>query len=136
MLPLLPRPLLPKSPLPKPLLPKPLLPKSPLPKPLLPKVNIAQGDHCPRRPLPKWNFAQVDFCPSAPIAQVPLLPKCLYCPSNLIAQVLFSCIIAQVNTIWNEISLKEQQNISSLNKSIKIYRKCKVVKVKTYVNPK
>ena len=36
-----------------PLLPKPLLPKPPLPKPLLPKVNIAQGDHCPRRPLPK-----------------------------------------------------------------------------------
>ena len=79
------------------------------------------------RAINKWNFAQVDFCPSAPIAQVPLLPKCLYCPSNLIAQVLFSCIIAQVDTNWNKISLKEQQNISSLNKSIKIKRKCKVI---------
>ena len=105
----------------------PLLPKPFLSKPLLPKVNFAQGDHCPRRPLPKCNFAQVDFCPSAPIAQVPLLPKCLYCPSNLIAQVLFSCIIAQVNTNWSKISLKEQQNMLSLNKSIKIYRTCKVV---------
>jgi len=75
------------------------------------KALFAQGEHYPRRSLPEETFAQVDFCPIAPIAQVPLLPKCLYCPSNLIAQVPFSCIIAQVNTNWNKESLKEQQNI-------------------------
>ena len=68
-----------------------------LPKPLLPWVNIAQGD-----------FAQVDFCP---IAQVPLLDKCIYSPSNLIAQVPFSCIIAQENTNWKEKNLLESNKI-------------------------
>ena len=68
-----------------------------LPKPLLLWVNIAQCD-----------FAQVDFCP---IGQVPFLAKCLYCPSNLIAQVSFSCIIAQENKNRKEKNLLESNKI-------------------------